>query len=271
MLGVFSYALVWISTMAYRQELNRLNVEVSAQRLAHIVNILEEQNNLLSQEIFLSLEKAQKRALLLVRHTEFARSDSNDKSFPLIINEDSRLLYRPLTEEQSVFPWNHYSINELIRKGYGELRFYSTGGERIIKYTVFRPWNWLICYSYPSDAIFYQEVYGAYFRQIIAVICCMLVAVAFLFWLIQKALSPLDDLVESASAMAAGVFPESREKKQYSKDEIGILNKAFADMAEKIREAINNLKFSCFFDLVFPCGGNPPTAPIKFFRHLALG
>jgi PAS domain S-box-containing protein len=239
-LAVFSYVLVWISTTAYRKEVNRLNAEVCRQRLQHIMSIIREQDNFFGERVYRNEKEARLKAMELIGDSMQNLAPS-DESFPFIINENSRVIFRPKKKVNNIFPWSRYSTDELFMKNSGSIRFHTLKGERIIIYQAFPAWRWLVCYSYPANAEFYHEVYSGYYRQILAVLCCLVASIATLLWLIQKALAPLNDLVDTASAMAAGVFPKTDPNKTYSNNEIGILSRAFDEMAARIQESMRKL------------------------------
>ncbi|MCP3967602.1 MAG: response regulator [Lentisphaerae bacterium] len=242
MLAVFSYVLVWISTRAYRREVNRLNYEVAVQRIDHMLKIITEQDNLFLEHVYQSEEEAQKKALERIRDSIRVRT-GNTSGYPIIITEKSKLLLGPeMRKLPKVLSSSQFNFNEHFRKKQGEIRYLTGPVSRIMLYRSFQPWRWILCYSFPVEARFYSSVSKGYFRQVLAVICCMVASVAALLWLIQHALSPLNRLVSNATGMAAGIFPERKNHPEYSNDEIGILNKAFDEMADRIQESMAKLQ-----------------------------
>jgi len=237
-LATLSYILVWLSTHTYRQELNRLNAEVCNQQLEHLTSIAKDQDSLFFEKVYSSQAEAQQKAIELIKSSQ-SKKVAGEESYPFVITAESKIIVRPKQYKDALFPWNRFATDEMFQKGHGELRFDSGSGERIIVYQAFKPWRWLICYSYPADSDFYQSAYDAYFRQVLVVLCSMVASVGILLWLIQRALSPLDSLVESATNMASGIFPARRKK--YSSDEIGLLARAFDDMSAKMQESMQTL------------------------------
>ncbi|QSH40713.1 response regulator [Lentisphaerota bacterium ZTH] len=242
MLAVFSYVLVWISTRAYRREVNRLNYEVAIQRLDQMLKIITEQDNLFLEHVYQTEADAQDKALERIRDSIRIRARS-DAGFPIIVTAKSKILLGPKSSKITRLPGHQkLKFSDYFRKKQGEIHYQTGPVSRIILYRTFQPWGWIMCYSFPMEASFYSSVSKGYFRQILAVICCMVASVAALLWLIQHALSPLNRLVSNATGMAAGIFPDNKDRRDYSHDEIGILNKAFDEMADRIQESMAKLQ-----------------------------
>ncbi len=265
MLAAFSYALVWISTQAYQEEVYRLNSEVSEHRLQEMYKIVNKEYQLFLDGAYGDISRA-KRITIKRLETIFRYSGDEGYSFPLIIAGSGHIRMGPRNYPRSHFPWNSISLNNIFApvpefeaKPYEKSKpedklqekfkikpIYSNvnGYERIILYVPFkRPnWNWLLCYSYPVNAQLYGVNTQWYSRQLLAVVCCMAASAAALFWLIQMSLSPLNRLVLTATNMAAGVFPKGERKQKYHNDEIGFLSKAFDKMASRIQKSMNKLQ-----------------------------
>jgi PAS domain S-box-containing protein len=298
MLAAFSYALLWISTQAYQDEVFRLNSEVSRNRLKEMYKIVSNEYELYENGAYNDIDKA-KRITVKRIETVFRYSSDKGYSFPLIVSREGQMLLRPRGFPRSSFPWSSISMNNIflneqtavesfgpeheteeyasppsmfeaepyhetmdnVRTGAEDnprqnplvhaekfksrLTYSNIGGyERIILYIPFQKqnWNWLLCYSYPLNSKLYGVNTKWYSRQLFAVICCMVASAAVLFWLIQISLSPLNQLVLNATNMAAGIFPKFKKTKRYHNDEIGILTKAFDEMASRIHQSMNNLQ-----------------------------
>ena len=297
MLAAFSYALLWISTQAYQDEVFRLNSEVSGNRLKEMYKIVSNEYELYENGAYKDIEKA-KRITIKRIETVFRYSSDKGYSFPLIVSREGQMLLRPRGFSRSSFPWSSISMSNLFvseeptesfgnapvettapvppdmfdadshqgsmeeMEGDGKdnaapnpiasdkdfksrLTYSNIGGyERIILYIPFQKqnWNWLLCYSYPLNSKLYGINTKWYSRQLFAVICCMVASAAVLFWLIQISLSPLNQLVLNATNMAAGIFPKFKKTKRYHNDEVGILTKAFDEMASRIHQSMNKLQ-----------------------------
>lgn len=273
-LAAFSYALLWISTQAYQEEVANLNAEVSKHRLQQMLKIVHKEYALYLDGAYSDIEKAKKITIKRLEST-FRYSTDEGYSFPLVIASSRHFRMKPRSYPRSHFPWNSISMSNIfaLDKPKPEIKIpeesvlgidpyeepeedekadftpkmlYSnvSGYERIILYVPFKKpnWNWLVCYSYPMNAQLYGVNTQWYSRQLFAVICCMVASVAVLFWIIQTSLSPLNRLVLTASNMAAGIFPQLHKKRKFSNDEIGFLSKAFDDMASRIQETMTKLK-----------------------------
>ena len=278
-LAAFSYALLWISTQAYQEEVANLNAEVSKHRLMQMVKIVEKEYSLFAEGAYTDIAKAKRVTLKRLAET-FRYSTDEGYSFPLVIASSRHFRMKPRSYPRSHFPWNSISMSNIFvpeattpeikipdentpdiepgeipeidedeqaEKDKAKVKtIYSniSGYERIILYVPFNKpdWKWLICYSYPVNAQLYGVNTQWYSRQLFAVVCCMVASAAVLFWLIQTSLSPLNRLVLNATNMAAGIFPKSDKKQKFSNDEIGFLSKAFDEMACRIQEAMTKLQ-----------------------------
>ena len=277
MLAAFSYALLWISTQAYQEEVARLNAEVSKHRLQQMFKIVNKEYSLFSRGAYKNITKA--KVITLKRLGETFRYSSNEGySFPLIIAKSGHFRMKPRGYPRSHFPWNSISMRNIFATEEPKLEIkmpeeaipadvkpaeidedeqaakdklkiktiYSniSGYERIILYIPFKKpnWNWLVCYSYPVNAQLYGVNTQWYSRQLFALVCCMVASAAVLFWIIQLSLSPLNRLVLNATNMAAGIFPKRDKKQKYPNDEIGFLSKAFDEMASRIQESMCKLQ-----------------------------
>jgi len=255
-LAAFSYALLWISTQAYQEEVAKLNAEVSQSRLQEMLKIVDEEYSRLLKDPNKNIARA-KRAALKKLESTFSYSSDKGYSFPLIIDSNRHFRMKPRTYPRSHFPWNSISVNNIFapdkpnveaveKEKFKPQSAYSniSGYERIILYVPFKKanWNWLLCYSYPVNAQLYGVNTQWYSRQLFSVVCCMVASAAVLSWLIYTSLSPLNRLVLSASNMAAGVFPVLNKKRKFPNDEIGFLSKAFDEMAHRIQETMSKLQ-----------------------------
>ena len=84
MLAAFSYALVWISTQAYQEEVYRLNSEVSEHRLRQMYKIVNKEYQLFCEGAYENIDKA-KRITLKRLETTFRYSTDEGYSFPMVI------------------------------------------------------------------------------------------------------------------------------------------------------------------------------------------
>ena len=280
MLAAFSYALLWISTQAYQEEVAHLNAEVSKHRLQQMYKIVEKEYSLYMDGAYKDISKAQQVTIKRLNET-FRYSSDEGYSFPLIIASSRHFRMKPRSYPRSHFPWNSISMHNIFARedSMPEIKIpeesvvpglespeipepvedeqaekdklkiktiYSSisGYERIILCIPFNKpnWKWLVCYSYPINAQLYGVNTQWYSRQLFAVVCCMVASAAVLFWIIQTSLSPLNRLVLNATNMAAGVFPKRDKEQKYHNDEIGFLSKAFDEMACRIQESMNNLQ-----------------------------
>jgi PAS domain S-box-containing protein len=276
MLAAFSYALVWISTQAYQEEVGRLNAEVSKSRLQEMYKIVNKEYELFLDGAYENIGKA-KRITIKRLESTFRYSNDGGYSFPLVIASNRHIRMKPRSYPRSHFPWNSISMSNIFAPDEPENNIpeesifgteseetepedtespekpkfkakvlYSniSGYERIILYIPFKKqnWNWLLCYSYPINAQLYGVNTQWYSHQLFALACCMVASAAALFWLIQLSLSPLNRLVSSATEMAAGIFPKHDKKQKFPNDEIGFLSKAFDEMASRIQKSMNKLQ-----------------------------
>ncbi len=277
MLAAFSYALLWISTQAYQEEVARLNAEVSKHRLQQMFKIVNKEYSLFSRGAYKTITKAKEITLKRLGET-FRYSSNEGYSFPLVIAQSGHFRMKPRGYPRSHFPWNSISMRNIfaMEEPEPEIKMpeetipadvkpaeidedeqaakdklkiktiYSniSGYERIILYIPFKKpnWNWLVCYSYPVNAQLYGVNTQWYSRQLFAIVCCMVASAAVLFWIIQLSLSPLSRLVLNATNMAAGIFPQRDKKQKYPNDEIGFLSKAFDEMASRIQESMCKLQ-----------------------------
>lgn len=236
-LAVFSYLLIWLSTLSYKQEAYLLNQSVAKERIQNMLAMLNN-HALYSGHGDESEKLARNNALDLIR----SQYHDGITSFPVIINSRGRLLAHPKYEEAWLNK-THTEIQSMFQKSSGEIRVIDNGNEQIIYYELFKPWNWLVGYSIPPRGSFWKSLtFDANYRLVIVVLCGVGITAGCLFLLLQKALSPLNGLVDSASEMASGRFPMFDEKKKYSSDEIGILARSFDEMSWKIKESMTNLQ-----------------------------
>ncbi len=236
-LAVFSYLLVWLSTLSYKQETHRLNQSVAKERIQNMLAMLDNHAAYAGQGEA-NEKQAREQALALIR----SRYHEAMNSFPVIIDSRGRMLAHPRYED-AWLTRTHSEIQSMFQKNSGELRVIDNNAERIIYYEHFKPWNWLVGYSIPSRGSFLRGlIFDTNYRLVLVVLCGVGITAGCLFLLLQKALSPLNGLVDSASEMAAGRFPMLDEKKNYSKDEIGILARSFDEMSWKIKESMSNLQ-----------------------------
>ncbi|MCK4983825.1 MAG: HAMP domain-containing protein, partial [Victivallaceae bacterium] len=267
-LAAFSYALIWISTQAYQEEVGRLNAEVSKARLQEMYKIVNKEYELFLDGAYKDIGKA-KRITLKRLESTFRYSSDGGYSFPLVIASNRHIRMKPRSYPRSHFPWNSISLSNIFapeeqiqeesvleaepseepkskKSKFKVQATYSniSGYERIILYVPFKKqnWNWLLCYSYPVNAQLYGVDTKWYSHQLFALVCCMVASAAALFWLIQVSLSPLNRLVLSATEMAAGIFQKHDKKQKFPNDEIGFLSKAFDKMASRIQESMNKLQ-----------------------------
>ncbi|MFA6714544.1 MAG: response regulator [Victivallaceae bacterium] len=271
-LAAFSYALLWISTQAYQEEVYRLTSEVSEHRLQEMFKIINKEYELFRDGAYDNIEKAKKIALKRI-DTVFHTQRDESYSYPLIIADSGHFKMSPHNYSRSNFPWNSIPFRnifpreepapkvedniipeeeyivpeeetEKLKFSPRRVNFNISGYDRLFLYVPFKKpgWNWLLCYSYPATENLYGINTEWYSRQLFAVVCCMVTSVAALFWLIQVSLSPLNRLVQSATDMAAGIFPACDKKRKYPNDEIGFLSKAFDEMASRIQESMNKLQ-----------------------------
>ncbi|MDD5596766.1 MAG: response regulator [Victivallaceae bacterium] len=272
MLAAFSYALLWISTQAYQEEVYRLTSEVSEHRLQEMFKIVNKEYELFRDGAYDDIEKAKKIALKRI-DSVFHAQKNESYSYPLIIADSGHFKMSPHNYSRSNFPWNSIPFRnifpreepapkvedniipgeeavipeeeaEKLKFSSRRVNFNVSGYDRLFLYIPFEKpgWNWLLCYSYPASENLYGVNTEWYSRQLFAVVCCMVTSVAALFWLIQVSLSPLNRLVQSATDMAAGIFPASDKKRKYPNDEIGFLSRAFDEMASRIQESMNKLQ-----------------------------
>ncbi len=239
LLAVFSYLLLWTGTRSYRQEVASLNAEVSREKIKFLMNTISEQDNLFFEKIYKSPKEAQEKVIEHVKNNY--QSSPDFAKYLFIVSADSRYIVHPTLPAGALFTWDKVAVDKLLKTGEGEIRLNDPYGEKIVFYQAFKPWRWLVCYSLPADVDYYAGVSESSLRQLIAVLGCMLASVGLLYWLIQKALAPLSDLADSAEAMAAGKFPESCNH-QYPDDEVGIMGRAFDDMAAKIQNSMTELQ-----------------------------
>ncbi|MDD3117123.1 MAG: PAS domain S-box protein [Victivallaceae bacterium] len=231
MLAVFSYLLIWLSTYSYRQELVRLNRAVAREQIRNMIMSLVNQPSTSSADD----AKQQMRSMVQSRYQAHA------KSYPVIIDNNGRWLAHPVLRGARI-QRSMADINRFIQQGSGKFQLEVGSKSRIIYYEVLRPGNWLVGWSTPAEGTFMDSMIpDANYRLAVAVMCGVAIAAGCLFWLLQKALSPLNLLVDSAADMAAGRFPEVKPDKKYPEDEIGILARSFDDMACKIRNSLDEL------------------------------
>ena len=239
LLAVFSYLLLWTGTRSYRQEVAALNAEVCREKIKLLMNAISEQDNLFFEKIYKSPKEAQEKVIEQIRNNYQGNPDF--AKYPFIVSADSRYIVHPTLPAGALFTWDKVAVDKLLKSGEGEIRLNEPYGEKIVFYQAFKPWRWLVCYSIPADVDYYAGVSESNLRQIIAVLGCMLASVGLLYWLIQKALAPLSALADSAEDMAAGKFPE-RNSRKYSDDEVGIMGRAFDDMAAKVQNSMADLQ-----------------------------
>lgn len=239
LLAVFAYLLLWTGTRSYRQEVAALNGEVCREKIKLLMNTISEQDNLFFEKIYKSPKEAQEKVIEQVKDNYQGNHDFS--KYPFIVSADSRYIVHPTLPAGALFTWDKAAVETLLKSGEGEIRLNDPYGDKIVFYQAFKPWRWLVCYSLPAEVDYYAGVSASSLRQIIAVIGCMLASVGLLYWLIQKALAPLSDLADSAADMASGKFPAS-ERRQYPNDEVGIMGRAFDDMAAKIQNSMTELQ-----------------------------
>ena len=277
MLTAFSYALVWINTQVYQEEVGRLNAEVNESRLQEMYNVVNKEYELFLDGAYKDIGKAKRITLKRLKKT-FRYSSDGGYSFPLVIASNRHIRMKPRSYPRSHFPWNSISISNIFAPDKPQVQpseekvvkieplakepkakepkakktkfkartTYSniSGYERIILYVPFKKqnWNWLLCYSYPVNAQLYGVNSQWYSRQLFVIVCCMVVSIAALFWLIQTSLSPLNRLVLNATEMATGIFPKRDKKQTVPNDEIGFLSRAFDKMVSRIQESMDKLR-----------------------------
>ncbi len=239
LLAVFAYLLLWTGTRSYRQEVAALNGEVCREKIKLLMNTISEQDNLFFEKIYKSPKEAQEKVIEQVKDNYQGNHDF--AKYPFIVSADSRYIVHPTLPAGALFTWDKAAVETLLKSGEGEIRLNDPYGDKIVFYQAFKPWRWLVCYSLPAEVDYYAGVSASSLRQIIAVIGCMLASVGLLYWLIQKALAPLSDLADSAADMASGKFPAT-ERRQYPNDEVGIMGRAFDDMAAKIQNSMIELQ-----------------------------
>lgn len=232
MLAIFSYLLIWLSTYSYRQELSRLNQAVAREQIRNMLI------NLVSQSANTDDTKAHQQAIATIQQ----QYQTHAKSYPVIIDKYGRWLAHP-TLNGARIQRSITDISSFFHKGSGQFRLDVGNSTRTIHYGVFKPHNWLVGWSTPGVGTFMDSLIpDANYRLAVAVLCGVAIAAGCLFWLLQKALSPLNLLVNSATDMAAGRFSEVESIKKYPNDEIGILARSFDDMSNKIRNSLNELQ-----------------------------
>ncbi len=236
-LAVFSYLLIWLSSFSYRQEVYRLNRAVAKERIQNMMVMLESHANIYMDAEGENQRKAQERALEAIR----SQYQIEGIAYPVIMDNRGNFLAHPGSDEDWE-PLDRTDTYSLLKTGSGEIRMPGNGG-RTIHFELFKPWNWLIGFSIPEKSTFLSSLtFDANYRLVIAVLCGVGVVAGCLSLLLQKALAPLNGLVDSATVMARGKFPEAGDWRQYSNDEIGLLGRSFDDMAGKIRDSMGKLQ-----------------------------
>ncbi len=239
-LAVFSYLLIWLSTFSYKQETYRLNRAVAKERILNMMVVLQ------NHAVYTDGDTEENRRIVQQRALDSIRKqyqETNPVAYPVIIDSRGRYLAHP-EGEGSWLPLSRADVYGMMKTGSGEIRVPEGTHSRIIHFEVFKPWDWLVGFSIPGESTFISSLmFDANYRLVIAVLCGVGVVAGCLSLLLQKALSPLDVLVDSASNMAAGKFPETTgAMKEYSNDEIGLLSRSFDDMAAKIKDSMEKLQ-----------------------------
>lgn len=238
-LSIFAYIVIWAVTSSYRQEVVRLNQEVSKERIVRLMDFIRDQDNLFFDKIYKTEKEAQEKVVASVRDGYPEQSEILQYLF--IVSSDSRYVVHPQVPSGGIFIWDRSTVAKMLKSGSGEMVFHDITGRKIVYYESFKPWDWLICYAIPYEIIEESpKVFESYLRQSLTVIACMFVAVGLMLWLIQRALSPLDNLVASTQELAAGEFSPKKTVK-YLNDEVGMLAKAFDNMAMKVKESLQRL------------------------------
>lgn len=238
-LAIFAYVVIWAVTGSYRQEVVRLNQEVSKERIVRLLDFIRDQDSLVSDKVYSSKEEAWAKIVDYVKNTYPEQAEPTQYLF--IVSADSRYIAHPQVSTGGIFIWDRSTVTKMLKFGSGEMVFNDVSGRKIVYYDTFRPWDWLICYAVPYDIIEESpKILESYLRQSLTVLACMMISVGLMLWLIQRALSPLDRLVASTQALAQGEF-SPKQAVSYHNDEVGMLGKSFDSMAMKVKESLQNL------------------------------
>ncbi|MDD5728195.1 MAG: PAS domain S-box protein [Victivallales bacterium] len=111
MLAAFSYAMLWISTQAYQDEVYRLNSEVSQNRLREMYQIVGKEYELFRNGTY-NINRAKRIAVKKIE-TVFHYSSDKGYCFPLVISGNKRFLLRPPGFSRNDFPWSSVSLYDI--------------------------------------------------------------------------------------------------------------------------------------------------------------
>jgi methyl-accepting chemotaxis protein len=194
-------------------------------------------------------EQAQKEALAAVTALRYG-DDLKDYFF--VMNMETVILAHPFspgligkdqsqTKDQTgkLFFAEMVSVAKAKKEGFVSYMWqYKDDAKRIVPKTTFvktvDEWGWIVGSSiYTVDV---EEEVGALRTQLTAIsLAIMLIAIGFLFWMTRVMISkPLQDLVPIAKAVSQGDVNQNITVK--SRDEVGQVTQAFADVVDYIKE-----------------------------------
>jgi len=200
----------------------------------------------------LTKEQAQKGALGAINSLRYG-DDLNDYFFTL--NFDHVIIQHPFNpqligQDQSQFadPTGKFLFVEMVavakaqKEGFTTYMWqYKDDAKRIVPKTTyvksFDEWGWIIGSGiYTVDV---EETVGALTTQLTAIsLIIMLIAIGFLFWMTRVVVSkPLKDLLPIAKAVSQGDVNQTINVK--TKDEVGQVTQAFADVVGYLKDTAN--------------------------------
>ncbi|KUO73970.1 MAG: hypothetical protein APF77_13595, partial [Clostridia bacterium BRH_c25] len=155
----------------------------------------------------------------------------------VIAHENKELVFKSNMIEEDETQKKLYEQMSQGNTGYG---FYKQRGvEKLMAYTPYKEKNWYVC---AADTV--SDYMGPINRfkatVLLVAVFCVIIAAVVTFFFSRSIADPIKKLVQIASAVSSGNLAQKVQVSK-SKDEIGQLGTAFADMVENLRRLISQV------------------------------
>ena len=233
-----AWSVMLIADRQLRQNADRSQSEVYAERIDKIIQYLKERNERLRATGLRAayIDAFQDSSIEYLRRAYYTAPDQ--KVYPFIQRTDGTMLLHPVVPTGSVEYANAPYVQKAMRLRNGEFDYNAFGEPKWAIVRTFEPWGWQIGFEVPKK-IKYRDVLALRIHLLAILVTISLLTcggVSFVIWRMTK---PIRVLTRAAKAISDGKLdfvPPAEHR-----GDIRILTQAFVSMRDSIRERIKSL------------------------------